>query len=380
MRYKIGFEFPFFSQKNIQYAHSHFAFAGWVAQALYVLILRFTLLNNIVINARRYNIALIFNLCCSYGMLVSFFIQGYQFISIFFSTGTIIVAYYYTYIFFEDIKKNSFAHNSIVWFKSALWFNIFSTFGTFYLAYMMSSGRFNEHHYLASIYFYLHFQYNGFFIFTCIGLLLQEINNYLPSFKYEKKTFHLFFWACIPCYFLSILWAELPLWLYVLIVIAAFAQLLAWVLLLKEIRKSLSTLQHLTAISKIAFFFIGICFSIKLILQLGSTIPSLSDLAYGFRPVVIAYLHLVLLAVISIFLIAFMYATKLIPNNKISRTSIALLILGILLNELILAIQGIYAFSYSSIPMVNENLFVVSIIIVSALFLLNVSFRRKEIA
>lgn len=27
MRYKIGFEFPFFNQKNIQHSHSHFAFA-----------------------------------------------------------------------------------------------------------------------------------------------------------------------------------------------------------------------------------------------------------------------------------------------------------------------------------------------------------------
>ncbi|HRN44574.1 MAG TPA: hypothetical protein PLH20_07300, partial [Flavobacterium sp.] len=29
MRYKIGFEFPFFNQKNILHSHSHFAFSGW---------------------------------------------------------------------------------------------------------------------------------------------------------------------------------------------------------------------------------------------------------------------------------------------------------------------------------------------------------------
>ena len=34
MRYKIAFEFPFFNQKNIQHAHSYFAFSGWVTQAL----------------------------------------------------------------------------------------------------------------------------------------------------------------------------------------------------------------------------------------------------------------------------------------------------------------------------------------------------------
>lgn len=31
MRYKIGFEFPLFNQKNIQHAHSHFAFTGWIS-------------------------------------------------------------------------------------------------------------------------------------------------------------------------------------------------------------------------------------------------------------------------------------------------------------------------------------------------------------
>jgi hypothetical protein len=38
MRFKIGFEFPYFDQKNVQHAHSHFAFVGWVTQTLLVLI------------------------------------------------------------------------------------------------------------------------------------------------------------------------------------------------------------------------------------------------------------------------------------------------------------------------------------------------------
>ncbi len=37
MRYKIGFEFPFFNQKNLQHSHSHFAFAGWVSHTLMTL-------------------------------------------------------------------------------------------------------------------------------------------------------------------------------------------------------------------------------------------------------------------------------------------------------------------------------------------------------
>ena len=40
MRYKIGFSFPFFDQKYLQHAHSHFAFAGWVSQMLMACMVR----------------------------------------------------------------------------------------------------------------------------------------------------------------------------------------------------------------------------------------------------------------------------------------------------------------------------------------------------
>ena len=38
MRYKIAFYFPFLEQKNIQEAHSHFAFYGWITSAIYLFI------------------------------------------------------------------------------------------------------------------------------------------------------------------------------------------------------------------------------------------------------------------------------------------------------------------------------------------------------
>jgi hypothetical protein len=41
MRYKIGFEFPFFDQKHLQHSHSHFAFSGWISHTLMVLMIVF---------------------------------------------------------------------------------------------------------------------------------------------------------------------------------------------------------------------------------------------------------------------------------------------------------------------------------------------------
>ena len=45
-----------------------------------------------------------------------------------------------------------------------------------------------------------------------------------------------------------------------------------------------------------------IAFCIKVLLQMCSAIPSLNMITYGFRPIVIGYLHLVLLGMLSIFL------------------------------------------------------------------------------
>lgn len=39
MRYKIGFDFPLFVQKNLLHSHSHFAFTGWISHTLMVLMI-----------------------------------------------------------------------------------------------------------------------------------------------------------------------------------------------------------------------------------------------------------------------------------------------------------------------------------------------------
>jgi hypothetical protein len=108
---------------------------------------------------------------------------------------------------------------------------------------------------------------------------------------------------------------------------------------------------------------VSFALSIKLLLQLGSTIPSISQLAFGFRPIVIAYLHLVLLAIISLFVLFYIYANHLIIINKNIKYGLILFSIGVLLNEIVLAIQGLAAFSYIPIPYVNYILFGIAIIL-----------------
>lgn len=105
MRYKIGFDFPYFSQKNAQHAHSHFAFAGWVTHTLYVLMIYFLSQKMVLSNIKQYNNLIVANLFCSYGMLISFFYQGYGVASIILSSLTIVVACVFAYYFIRDLKS-----------------------------------------------------------------------------------------------------------------------------------------------------------------------------------------------------------------------------------------------------------------------------------
>ncbi len=379
MRYKMGFDFPFFEQKNIQHAHSHFAFSAWVAHTLYVFMIHFLQSKVSSDYIKQYRILVAINLICAYGMLVSFFLSGYSPFSIALSTATIAISCFFAYFFFKDLKKLEPGNSSKPWFKAALIFNMISAFGTFYLAYMMMSKHFNERMYLASIYYYLHFQYNGFFIFSCMGLAINQAKKILPGYTYKKITFRLFVAAIVPAYFLSILWVKMPTWLYIVVVAAAFTQLTGWITFITQFFKYASDKVNIGGLTKFLMLFVTVAFSIKLMLQVGSTIPSLSKLAFGFRPIVIAYLHLVLLAVISVFLLAYAYSTKLIQHSKATSVALSIFAFGVFANEFVLGIQGVASFGYVSFPYMNEILFGVSALMVFAMAFLIVSQGKRRL-
>lgn len=369
MRYKIGFEFPFLDQKHLQHSHSHFAFTGWISHTLMILMIHFLQKKTTDINFKKYNNILITNLISAYGMLIFFIFEGYGIFSIFFSTLSIVVACFFGYHFFKDSKLIDKDCLSVNWFKAAIGFNIFSSLGTFALAYMMVTKNIHQEEYLASIYYYLHFQYNGCFFFSCMGLLFHFLNLKSSENAFFKTSFRLFFIACIPAYFLSTLWWDIvPSWIYILTVIASFLQVFAWFKLLSIIIKTkLEILENYPFFLRYILLFVGFALSVKLLLQLGSTIPALSQLAFGFRPIVIAYLHLVLLAIISLFLLFYIYANHFFYINKQIKLGIIIFSIGVLLNEIILAIQGIASFSYTVIPNVNEMLFGIAVILVSGI-------------
>jgi len=74
-----------------------------------------------------------------------------------------------------------------------------------------------------------------------------------------------------------------------------------------------------------------------------------------------------------------MYGTGLIQSNTTSKIAILAFTSGAILNEAILAAQGIFGFSYTIIPFANEALFVIGFVMLASVVLLTLSFQKNTI-
>ena len=201
-----------------------------------------------------------------------------------------------------------------------------------------------------------------------MGLLLDYLKVTSNSNRIYSQSFIWLFWSCIAGYFLSTLWLDLPLLIYILTAISAIVQVVVWYLLFKTIfKENKSIFVNLPNYLKYLILFISFALSAKFLLQLGSTVPAISKLAFGFRPIIIAYLHLILLAIISLFLLFYIYVNNFIAVNKKTILGLILFSIGVVLNEVVLGIQGVASFSYTLIPFINEALFGIAILLFASI-------------
>jgi hypothetical protein len=381
LRSKILFSLPFIDQQYFLHGHSHFAFAGWITQILMVLLVEYLSRKTGENKFVKYDKILYANLFTAYGMLISFPLQGYGLYAILFSTLSIFAAYVFGICFWRDLNFLVLKPAAHKWFKAAIAFNFLSSLGTFFLAYMMASKVSHQHWYLASIYFYLHFQYNGWFFFVCMGLLYDRLEFSGMPRTSLNPVFWVFAFCCIPAYFLSALWLPIPFLVYIVVIISAIAEAVAWLWLLRLLYKNFTAITAgFSSLSKWLLSLSALALTIKLLLQMASTIPSLSHMAYGFRPIVIAYLHLVLLGMITLFILGYAFAMDFLHMNKTAIAGTIIFCTGILLNEVILMLQGIEAIMYIRFPLTNEILFSIAIILFAGIGVLFASQKHKQTA
>ena len=380
MRYKIMLPLPFVDQTYLLHAHSRFVFCGWVSLTLFSCMAVYMLPGEIVRNS-AYRLMFILLEIASAGMLVAFLYQGYGVFSIFFSFLFTTVFYWFIIRFWKDYKRSG-APLEIQWFiRTALIWFVVSSFGPYLLGYLSATNTGTAIETRAVLYFYLHFQYNGWFTFAVFGLLLHWLHKirFYPPSRMMKIVFWLLTAGVIPGYFLSVIGFYSYNWIEALSAIAVITHFVAAVILFIIVLKGY---RHISAVipkeTDVLWKIATAAYFIKTAMQAAILVPSLAAFAFSFRPLIIGYLHLVFLCFVSFFLIGFLLDHHQIGirSAATARLGLTLFIVFVLLNELVLFGQSFCAYISLYLSFFPTALLWITVGIFSGLLLLVIGQRH----
>ncbi|WP_149698254.1 hypothetical protein [Chitinophaga sp. CF418] len=372
LRGKILFNIPFLDFRYLLHAHSHFAFGGWITVALLSL-MAYIILPSEYAGKAIYKWMLTAILITSYGMLFTFPFQGYGLYSILFSNLFIFSSYAFTVVFIKDIWKSAVVSSVKVLSIGAVIYMSLSSAGAFTLAYLMATKSQQTYLYRDAIYSYLHLQYSGFFSLSVFALMLHYLkidNRYTKWFTWSLTA------SVLPTMFLCYLWHEISN-LFQIIAFAGSILLIATLIcfllmlpaLLPGIQKTKPLTKKVVGIAMIAFIF-------KLIFQALTIIPSLGVLAFSNRPIIIGFLHLVLLGFVSLFILAYCIENRLFKYNRMGAIALWTFVAGIVLNELALFSQGLGYMLMMSSSMLDWLLLLAAVCLCSGALLMAIQNRR----
>lgn len=312
------------------HAHSHVMFLGWVFN-FFNLVFLYNAFGDVW--RRPYQLLFLLNQVLIIGMLIFFPQQGYGPVTIPLSVAHTVVSAIFCIRFILDTRNQQakLSRRFAVW---SLILFLISSLGPFALGPIMMQGLGQSKWYYFAIYFYLHFQYNGVFLFGVLSLLSRWCeDNGLESTRGALRKAGIFlFVAAFPTYALSLLWANVPVLLNWVGFIGAVLQVVALVILLRHVI-SMPTLPPVQKTARVLAVVVGLSFILKLLLQLLSAFPAVAKMAYVYNYYVIAYLHLVLIGVITLSMFIWYIEQGMTSVNRIV---IFLLLTGFILSESIM--------------------------------------------
>ena len=328
----IGLNYRF-----LTHAHSHVAMLGWVYLMLYTLFVHYFIPKQ----PKVFNRLFWLTEFAVVGMMLSFPFQGYAAISIFFSTLHIFCSYYFAYLIFKHHKTNAVVSEKLL--KTSLIFMVVSTIGVWCLGPAVAMIGQASAFYQIAIQFFLHFQFNGWFLIAVVAVFFHLLK--VEDSKQFRHFFTLLIISTVLTFALPIQWF-LPhqslLFINGLGVVLQVVMLYKFIQLIKPKLEVLMTNAH--KLMKYMFMFALVCFVLKVVFQSLSILPEFSAVVYEHRNFVIGFIHLLMLGVISGFLFAFILKSGLVTNSKSLTVGIYSFVLGFLLTEILLLIQGIMFF------------------------------------
>ena len=357
----------FFNIRHVTHSHSHIGLLGWIYTILSSLICQYFLRET---DRKPYFILFLCTQFCILGMLFSFPFGGYFLYSIIFSSLFIICTYWFSIFFLKRSKKYNFIrfsisksvdteHDKPLSLKFVHWgiyFLILSSIGIWLLPVAIVKAGKGSDWYNSALYFFLHFQYNGWFLAVLFGLLVGEIEHKsLLNSKRLKGALYNFVIGTIGSVTLS--WVGFfnePI-LYIIGNISGF-------LLLASIFELYRAYMQLEKPAFLMQMFLLLCMLKTIFMFLGS-FPWIAEVVLPNREFVISYLHFTFLGVIGFGVLHFLEKNL---HIHFPYWSLSLYTTAFVGSEILIAYKGIAILCELFVP---DNYYLLLIVFSSLFFI-----------
>jgi len=377
MRFMYLFPLDFLNYSFLLHAHSHVAMLGWVYMIVYVLVVHFFIPKE---KSQKpiYNRLFWLTELSVIGMMIAFPIQGYALFSIIFSTMHILLSYVFCRLVWKDSLRDKSPSQRLL--LVSILFMILSTFGVWCLGPAVSTLGKQSAFYQIAIQFFLHFQFNGWFILAILALFLKQFQDKIDEVKFKKFYFLMIVSTLLTVCFPVRWFIENDILSYinglgVLIQLGAF--IFFYKMLKPQIHHFKSTLDKTTKI----VYGLALCsLLLKVGIQLLTIFPNLAEVSHQIKNFVIGFIHLTTLGIITGFLFGILLQNKMLSaNSSMLKIGVKCFISGYILTEVLLFLQGwFFFFGEGSIPGYFQSILIFSILLVLGLTLVMTSIINKK--
>lgn len=374
-------ELPWMDFRSMMHGHSHTAMLGWLFLVLYAIILDHFLPAEEVRN-KKYDILFWITQVTVVGMMISFPIEGYGAVSITFSTLQLLTSYVIAGVVLPKIWKSPTASGLLL--RTAFILMLISTIGVWLIG-PISTGLFGDSVlYYASIQFFLHFQFNGWFTFAVMALVFQQIE--MTGGIVSKQRFGWFYGLLLIStaltYALSVAWSTPEDWIFYLNSAGVLIQLIALVVFWQIVKKhSIVFFHSATTLTKALLILAFVSFGGKILIQTAVVIPQIAVISYTIRQFVVGFIHLTMLGSITCYVLASLTARGILDQKtNLIRWGLISILIGFISTELLLFLQGLWLWiGWGFFPAYYEIVFAATVFLpLGIVILLSGTFVRQK--
>lgn len=336
LRYATVYPVEKLNLQFLLHGHSHGAMLGWAYMAIYALIYEF-FVEKTKLSAKCFNTLFWFTQVSVLGMFVFFPIEGYALFSIISSALHLFCSYIFLG-FVWRFRRKSFKLEPILLYV-ALGFMCLSTIGIWLLGPAIATQGKGSALFQGAIQFFLHFQFNGWFTLAVLALLLSDF-----TVLWGKRSMRIFALllslSVILTYALPLLWYVDSSVLFVFNGLGVLLQLVVFCLIAVQLRRQAS-LMELGSLSKSLFCFCALSMLLKAIAPLLLFAPSMMVMVNHIRPLVVGFIHLLMLGGVSGGILFLALRKGWLPRvGMLVRMTVILFIAAFVFTEALMLCQG----------------------------------------